>query len=332
MPELIIQTDKSYELSELFKTTTNQDTDLIYIARLVDGEYVAYAVTRSQFLSGLAGTLGIEKDGTAVGNATTLNLIEGANVTITAVDAGSGQINVTIAASGGSGSVAWGGITGTLANQTDLQNALNALASDISDNATNIGINVSDISDNTDAISLLESDVADIEIDVANIQADYVSADADFDTAGRVVIVDSAGRKVVQGSKLLANLRTESDVSGTARIYTKGQHSTQVVATPAAGNLDFDLADSNSFRATIGSATELQFPTYNAAALPTDFSTSFAFKITFSADADLTFATGYFDGDTALPTISGLNTEVYMLYGYVDEDGSFIDVNVVQKT
>lgn len=55
-----------------------------------------------------------------------LDLEEGANMTIT--DLGDGRVRFD---AGGGGSVAWGAITGTLSNQTDLQNALN-LKADIS--------------------------------------------------------------------------------------------------------------------------------------------------------------------------------------------------------
>jgi hypothetical protein len=50
-------------------------------------------------------------------------LVAGANVTITPND---GSNTITIASSGGGGGSSWGGITGTLSAQTDLQSALDA--------------------------------------------------------------------------------------------------------------------------------------------------------------------------------------------------------------
>lgn len=56
----------------------------------------------------------------------TLTFVAGSNVTIT-TDAATDS--VTISATGGGGGSAWGGITGTLSDQTDLQTALNGKAS-----------------------------------------------------------------------------------------------------------------------------------------------------------------------------------------------------------
>lgn len=68
----------------------------------------------------------IKKGGTIIGAQRNINLIEGANITIsTSENAGTKSVDVTIASTG-SGSVVWGAISGTLSSQTDLQNALNA--------------------------------------------------------------------------------------------------------------------------------------------------------------------------------------------------------------
>lgn len=61
-------------------------------------------------------------------NQNVLDLVNGTNVTIE--DLGDGRVRIN-SSGGGGGSVAWGAITGTLSNQTDLQNALN-LKADIS--------------------------------------------------------------------------------------------------------------------------------------------------------------------------------------------------------
>lgn len=123
MPNIIIA-DKSYKLSELAAATVNAATDIFYVVKLVEGEEVAYKITRQQLLSGVGGTLAVEDNGSPVGSASILNFIAGANITFNISDAGGGQIDVEVAASG-SVSVSWGSITGTLANQVDLQNTLN---------------------------------------------------------------------------------------------------------------------------------------------------------------------------------------------------------------
>lgn len=61
-------------------------------------------------------------------NQNVLDLVNGTNVTIE--DLGDGRVRIN-SSGGGGGSVAWGAITGTLSNQTDLQTALN-LKADIS--------------------------------------------------------------------------------------------------------------------------------------------------------------------------------------------------------
>jgi len=55
-----------------------------------------------------------------------LDLVDGDNVTIE--DLGDGRVRINSTGGGGGGSAAWGAITGTLSNQTDLQTALNLKA------------------------------------------------------------------------------------------------------------------------------------------------------------------------------------------------------------
>jgi hypothetical protein len=78
--------------------------------------------------SGGAGVaLGITFKVNGVDNAiqNVLDLVEGTGINIT--DNGDGSVTISNTGGGG-GSVAWGSIVGTLSNQTDLQNALNAKA------------------------------------------------------------------------------------------------------------------------------------------------------------------------------------------------------------
>jgi hypothetical protein len=59
----------------------------------------------------------------ADGTGDTLTLVAGSNITIT-TDASTDSITISSSGGGGGGSTAWGAITGTLSNQTDLQTAL----------------------------------------------------------------------------------------------------------------------------------------------------------------------------------------------------------------
>lgn len=64
-----------------------------------------------------------QTDGVANGSQTLLNLVAGTNIDLT--DNGTGTVTIDATA----GSAVWGGITGTLSNQTDLQTALDLKAS-----------------------------------------------------------------------------------------------------------------------------------------------------------------------------------------------------------
>jgi hypothetical protein len=112
--------------------TAGADATTADIADSNDKRYVTEAEkTKLSNLSGtntgdqnLFSTIAVSGQSSVVADGTgdTLTLVAGSNVTIT-TDATTDTI--TIAASGGGGgSVAWGGITGTLSNQTDLQSAL----------------------------------------------------------------------------------------------------------------------------------------------------------------------------------------------------------------
>ncbi len=52
---IILNTEQSYELTELAKSLTNSDDDLIYIVKEIDGKDVSIAVERSVFLQGISG-------------------------------------------------------------------------------------------------------------------------------------------------------------------------------------------------------------------------------------------------------------------------------------
>jgi hypothetical protein len=77
---------------------------------------------------GSGSAIGVTFKVNSVNNAVqnVLNLVAGSGITIT--DNGDGSVTFTSVGGGGGGSVSWGGITGTLSNQTDLQNALDAKA------------------------------------------------------------------------------------------------------------------------------------------------------------------------------------------------------------
>ncbi len=69
--------------------------------------------------SDIPSALTLQTDGTPNGSQTLLNLVAGTNITLT--DDGLGGVTID---AGGGGAVAWGAITGTLSDQTDLQTAL----------------------------------------------------------------------------------------------------------------------------------------------------------------------------------------------------------------
>jgi hypothetical protein len=78
-----------------------------------------------------SGSFGLVLKTNGVNNAlqNLLDLVDGTDIEIT--DLGNGSVRIDYVGSGGGGSGVWGAITGTLSNQTDLQNALN-LKADIS--------------------------------------------------------------------------------------------------------------------------------------------------------------------------------------------------------
>ena len=114
--------------------------------------------------------------------------------------------------------------------------------------------------DDTDPANPIVSLSTTITDAISDIQEDYVKSTADFDTAGRVVIVDSAGRKVVQGSKLLADLITEADVIGTARQYTAGQGTALGTLTIASGSVTPDIAAKNAYSLDIDQNVTINAP------------------------------------------------------------------------
>lgn len=52
---IVLNTTQSYDLSQLAKSLTNSDDDLIYIVKQIDGKDVSIAVERSVFLQGISG-------------------------------------------------------------------------------------------------------------------------------------------------------------------------------------------------------------------------------------------------------------------------------------
>jgi hypothetical protein len=94
-------------------------------ATLTSGATVGDEVTLYYNKTASAAKINVKKAGSTIGTRAGINLIEGTNVTLTvADDSGNDEVDVTIAASGGAGGGTWGSITGTLADQTDLDSAL----------------------------------------------------------------------------------------------------------------------------------------------------------------------------------------------------------------
>lgn len=153
-----------------------------------------------------SGGHGIQDEGTPLAQRANLNFV-GAGVTVTD-DAGNDATIVTINGGGGGGT--WGTITGTLSDQTDLQDALDAksdvghghVASDITDFDTEVSNN-SDVAANTAArhnpVTVTDSSEVDFTLvgqDITAVlkttgvsAATYGSA-----TASAVVQLDSKGR------------------------------------------------------------------------------------------------------------------------------------------
>jgi len=118
--------------------------------------------------SGVA--LGITFKVNGVDNAVqnVLDLVEGTGINIT--DNGDGSVTISNTGGGG-GSVAWGSIVGTLSNQTDLQNALNAKA-----NTSSLAA-VATSGDYDDLINTPTIPAAQIQSDwtqADNTQVDYI--------------------------------------------------------------------------------------------------------------------------------------------------------------
>ena len=118
--------------------------------------------------SGVA--LGITFKVNGVDNAiqNVLDLVEGTGINIT--DNGDGSVTISNTGGGG-GSVAWGSIVGTLSNQTDLQNALNAKA-----NTSSLAA-VATSGDYDDLINTPTIPAAQIQSDwtqADNTQVDYI--------------------------------------------------------------------------------------------------------------------------------------------------------------
>lgn len=152
---------------------------------------------------------------------------------------------------------------------------------------------------------------------ISNIQADYVKSTADFDTAGRVVIVDSAGRKVVQGSKLLADLITEGENIGTARQYTAGQGTALGTLTIASGSVTPDIAAKNAYSLDIDQNVTINAPT-------NDRCTSWFIRCTITGAGGWTIALDAAykpDGGAAL-TIPNTTGDKFTLYVQSFGDGT----------
>lgn len=263
--------------TSIFAGATNIDRMQIRMDGGTNAQVVTYYLDNILLSTGSAvpiplDTITILKGGANIGTRPKINFIEGTNVTFDiADDPANDRVNITINSSGGGGGGQVNTIVGTTnqitVNSADPVNPIVSLAAaaistlaQVGTNTGNISTNTTDIANLDDRVDDVETDIVNIEIDIADIQADYVKSTADFDTAGRVVIVDSAGRKVVQGSKLLAELITEADVIDTARQYTAGQGTALGTLTIAAGSVTPDIAAKNAYSLTIDQNVTINAP------------------------------------------------------------------------
>jgi len=313
----IITADKSYKLSELAEAVANADDDLIYIVKQVAGEDVSYAMTRQQFLAGVGGTLSVEDGGAPVGTASTLNFIEGSNVTLTITDQGGGQIDVEIASSGSAGGAAWGSITGTLADQTDLQNALNGKVSTTGNESID-GIKT------FTSFSITPSSAPTTDYQVANkkyVDDEIAAIDSvtgpGSSTDNAITRWDGTGGDTVQDSGV--TIDDSDNVSGANEVEAASYSNANVVTLTDTSGLDFSLADSNFFQYTLTANETLN--------LPTDLRVC-NFQIKFIQDGTgsrtLSFNAAYlFPGGTA-PTLSTDPNAVDIITGFCDGTNIYI--------
>lgn len=119
------------------------------------------------FLEELAdsGSLTVEDEGTPLTTSATILNFVGSGV----VASGTGEITITI---GGGGTTTWGDVVGTLADQTDLQAALDGKAVSGHDHTTNnitsgvfldARIQESNVTQHEAALSITESQITDLQ-------------------------------------------------------------------------------------------------------------------------------------------------------------------------
>ncbi len=173
------------------------------------------------------------------------NPIAGTNVTLSGT-----YPNITFNASGG-GSSSWGGITGTLSSQTDLQTALNAKLDD-----ADVGVSVQAYSANLAAWSAIATATKqDALVSGTNIKTvNSTSLLGSGDVAVQPTLVSGTNIKTVNGSTLLGS--GDLVVSGSAASITRSTRTSNTILAAGDKGTLVDVT-SGTFTQTLTAAVTL---------------------------------------------------------------------------
>jgi hypothetical protein len=202
---IILNTEKSYKLTELAQAVQASNDDLLYIVQTIDGQEVSIAIRRDVFLAGVGGQLNIQKDGALIGSTSEINFIEGTDITITAVQNLDGSIDITINNNAGGGAVdSVNGQTGIVVlDASDVNAYPDNNPSNFIDAA---GAPVQSVAGKTGTVTLDKSDVG-----LGNVD----------NTSDTNKPISSATQTALNGKQPLATVLTNTTASFTTTLETK---------------------------------------------------------------------------------------------------------------